>query len=126
MTFKVGLSAWQAQFDKQAKATLDVCADIQKEAAKELIKRIQERTPIGRPELWKYPAPKGYSPGTLRASWEMEGEEFRSAQIITIYNTQPYAERVEYGWSTQAPYGMLRISLLEWSSIINKTKQRKF
>jgi hypothetical protein len=29
-------------------------------------------------------------------------------------NALPYARRLEYGWSRQAPYGMVRYSVLEY------------
>lgn len=108
---------WEGQFNRQIAATLKVTSKIQVEGAKILLSRIEKRTPIGRPELWKYPAPKNYVPGTLRASWAML---ITSALNIQISNDQPYADRVEFGWSTQAPAGMLRISIKEWDSIINK------
>lgn len=116
---------WKAQFDKQIDARIQVTDKIQVEAAKELLKRIEKRTPIGDPSLWNYPAPPGYVPGTLRASWTMSVDGSKGKVFISISNNQPYADRVEHGWSTQAPEGMLRISCLEWSDIVNQTA-RKF
>lgn len=36
-------------------------------------------------------------------------------KLLYIVNNLPYAERLEYGWSMQAPKGMVRITLLEVS-----------
>lgn len=111
---------WEHQFNQQIETSMTVMNKIQVEAAKELLSRIEKRTPIGNPSLWKYPAPPGYKPGTLRASWVMEQEGVKGGLEITISNDQPYAERVETGsWSTQAPEGMMRISCLEWDAIVN-------
>ncbi len=111
---------WEKTFNKQIQATMVVNDKIQVAAAKELLIRIEKRTPIGKPELWNYPAPAGYKPGTLRASWVIEQEGSKGGVRITISNDQPYAERVETGrWSTQAPEGMMRISCMEWSLIID-------
>jgi len=33
-------------------------------------------------------------------------------------NNLPYAERLEYGWSKQAPQGMVRVTLGEYSQIL--------
>lgn len=118
-----GFSDWEKQFNKNiALVTHDVDV-INKEAAYELKDRIEKRTPIGKPELWHSAPPPGYEPGTLRASWDIEID----GKSIRIFNDQPYAERVETGWSTQAPAGMMRISALEWSDIVNQiaNKRRK-
>lgn len=34
--------------------------------------------------------------------------------IVTMSNGLPYARRLEHGWSKQAPYGMVRYSVLEY------------
>lgn len=38
---------------------------------------------------------------------------------IYIQNNLPYATRLEFGWSTQAPSGMVRVTLAELNSIFN-------
>ncbi len=112
----------------------------------EMYKKIIDRTPVGDPSLWKWPAHSDYTPGTLRASWQLSfnGQQrstagrFASAsqtlegyglslkvgssskQFATISNPQPYAQRVESGWSTQAPEGMMRVTVSEYTSIVNQ------
>lgn len=87
-------------------------------------------------------APKGYVGGRARANWQVNvvspdasrrvGTAKRDAAgsdtiisglarissarpggVIWLYNNLPYIVRLEYGWSTQAPGGMLRLSLSE-------------
>lgn len=41
---------------------------------------------------------------------------------IWICNNMPYANRLEYGWSQQAPNGMVSITLLEMEDWINSRK----
>lgn len=95
-------------------------------------------TPVGKTSLWKtkYP-PRGYVGGTLRGAWQASigtpnltrtnsvdksGSKTagKAAGVIntleigsTFYltNPQPYARRVEFGWSKQRPNGMLRIAI---------------
>lgn len=113
---------------------------------REMYKRIIDRTPVGKPELWSYPAGPDYTPGTLRDSWRLNfngtlrntrgqfasgaqisnsgGLKFRvnssnSNQSATIFNPQVYAQRVENGWSTQAPRGMMRVTIAEYVGILN-------
>lgn len=111
----------------------------------EMYERMVDRTPVGDPSLWNWPAHGDYTPGTLKASWSLSfngvqrqtngrfasasqisesgGLSLRLGQdrgaIATISNPQPYAERVETGWSTQAPQGMMRITTAEYASILN-------
>jgi len=35
---------------------------------------------------------------------------FKLGDTVIISNAQPYAELLEYGWSDQAPYGILRLA----------------
>lgn len=95
---------------------------------------IQEKTPIGNPSLWKSDAPSGYVGGTARSNWipsvgqpdtsttdtidlNSAQTKFRAIQekipgnIYYLTNSVPYIERLEYGWSTQAPQGMVRTSI---------------
>lgn len=39
---------------------------------------------------------------------------------VYLYNNLPYIERLEFGYSEQAPKGMVRISLLGWDRALKK------
>lgn len=96
------------------------------------------KTPVGNPDLWASPAPKGYVGGFLRASWQIAtqpvtqtkkhpgpGGSFpepnmqiptylKGGTVTFIANTAPYALAVEFGHSKQqAPNGMARITVKE-------------
>lgn len=112
-----------------------------------LASRIIKRTPVGNPDLWINPAPPGYVGGTLRGAWQasvnqpniaQKNSRDKSGQSTTLEvlqdisswqpgeslyltNAQPYAYRVEYGWSTkQRPQGMVRVSMKEIDDIVSK------
>lgn len=101
---------------------------------------IVRRTPVGDPDLWQSGAPKGYVGGTARNNWFLSigqrdtteknakpdsggNEAFASLTalaggrdpkaVIWLNNNLPYIRRLEYGWSTQAPAGMVRVTLAE-------------
>lgn len=110
--------------------------------------RIDERSPIGDPKLWKHPAPPGYRPGRFRGSWVLgidavnftvprtrdpHGMKISVARAMTkvpngaaghtyFYTSSlPYSLRLEYGWShRQAPYGVIAVTAMEFRRIINK------
>ena len=39
---------------------------------------------------------------------------------FTLTNNLPYAQRLEYGWSQQAPQGMVRINVSRFQQLINE------
>jgi len=118
-----GYTEWETVFSSQVKASIAVSNKTVVESAKEFVARVEKRTPIGNPSLWKYKAPKGYKPGTLRASWTLNYKQTSTGVTAEITNDAPYAERVEFGWSSQAPQGMLRITIKEWPDILNKVAE---
>ncbi len=106
---------WAVTLNKQAQICIKNDYKIQQEAAQLLYERIVNRTPEGNPNLWNPPYwPADYIPGTLKNSWVIKITE----SAVEISNEQPYAERIETGYSTQAPAGMMRISVLEWDVIL--------
>jgi len=109
--------------------------------------KVIERTPVGNPSLWQSNAPPGYVGGTARANWipsigtpdqtevNSTDENRGSSQVLAIQsqipgniyyltNNVPYIERLEYGWSTQAPNGMMRRTLREARSILRDAVNR--
>lgn len=118
---KTNFHTWEKEFNGQALIILEVDEKILHEACDVLFDRIVNRTPVGNPSLWHPPYwPKGYTPGNLKAAWRIE----HNKNHVTIYNNEPYAFRVETGWSTQAPEGMMRVSIKEFASIIDKVKSK--
>lgn len=106
--------------------------------------RIIKATPVANPALWK--KPRKHIGGTLRGAWnasigapdmtktdkiDTNGAQTVAAasavsanleigQTYYLTNPQPYAYPVEYGWSSQAPQGMVRLGVLATQTEINK------
>lgn len=40
--------------------------------------------------------------------------------MIFLTNSLPYARRLEYGWSAQAPAGMIRITVMEYGQYLSR------
>lgn len=102
------------------------------------------KSPVGNPLLWKRKPPPGYVGGRFRANWQLGidainrttselvdktgGMSIRRLAAIpdravghVFYwtNSLPYANRLEDGWSTQAPPGhIIRLSVLEFDPIV--------
>lgn len=106
--------------------------------------RLVYRTPVGNPSIWQSPAPPGYVGGAARANWQygfgvMPAEALnlfdasgsltvakitagvkgsKAAGIHWIANNLPYIQRLENRWSTQAPQGMMKLTVLEYEDTV--------
>ena len=111
----------------------------------DLSKRIVLRTPVGNPSLWASAPPAGYTGGQAKGNWQASIgspetgttstiDKSGSATLASINgktqnapgnvwyltNNLPYVSTaLEYGSSTQAPTGMVRISLRELDQSID-------
>lgn len=111
--------------------------------------KLVERSPVGDPSLWQNPRPPaGYQPGHFVKNWqitnnknavEIQGYDPRrkdSIQAMTnfvnsstvggiywVSNMVPYAQRLEDGHSTQAPRGMVALTVLEFNGILQRAAQ---
>lgn len=116
----------------------------------DLAARIDARTPVGDPRLWKNPPPPDYRPGAMRGGWQLgvdsipRGEtgridptgettqatlraaipEFAGGHMYYITNNRPYGPKLEDGWSSQAPAGMVGITALEFPQVVRAAAER--
>lgn len=72
-----------------------------------------KNTPIGKPSTWKSKPPKNYTPGNAKRNTKKSGN-----MIDADY---PYAQRLEEGYSKQAPQGMTEPTLIEVRAYVFKT-----
>jgi len=112
--FEQQVAAWVAKVKAKSERVCDAVAD-------EVFKRVKERTPV--------------DTGALRDAWVLERKDSR----ITITNGKPYARVVEYGmyprnpvggegktsngFSTQAPSGMVGVTIEELPQILKQVKE---
>lgn len=110
--------------------------------------RIVMRSPVGDPSRWAHTAPKGYIGGHFRANWQYSEGAFPNGvlpvidksgnvslqrirlglaavkkaygTIHFIGNNLPYGPRLENGWSKQAPYGMVALTVKEFQGIVKQ------
>lgn len=131
-----------AKFAQKAGDNMDV---VVRTITLELATAVVERTPVGNPDLWAGPAPKGYVGGRLRANWQFSAgspitttldstdhggvlnaiasavDATAAGGITWLSNNLPYAVPVEFeGHSGQAPAGMVRVSVAEAQQHVNK------
>ncbi|MFM9829732.1 MAG: hypothetical protein ACKVOB_13485 [Sphingomonas sp.] len=108
----------------------------------ELARVIDERSPVGDAKFWKSSPPKGYVGGHFRANWQLAIGSIPKGEVVginfgaalaenvaripteaagpTYYlaNNVPYAQRLEDGWSRQAPVGLVGRTVIEFQDIV--------
>jgi hypothetical protein len=57
----------------------------------------------------------GSSAASRAASYVLLAAEWRE---LTMTNNLPYARRLEYGWSKQAPHGMVRVGVARFGKLL--------
>jgi hypothetical protein len=104
------------------------------------------KSPVGNPLLWKSKPPKGYSGGHFRANWQLGIGSQASGEVADkdktggptiakvtagipakpaggvyfIGNNLPYGPALEDGHSTQAPFGMVSLTSVEFGGIVDQ------
>jgi len=113
------------------------------QSVKDLFTEIIEETPVGWPETWTYPPPRGYEPGNARANWnpsvnapdtsvtdskesatyKIKSIEGRVAgNVVYLTNNVPYIYELETGWSRlQKPNGWVERTVRSFDAKLTKT-----
>lgn len=55
---------------------------------------------------------------------QSEIAKLNAGQTIYLINNLPYARRLEYGWSKQAPAGMVRVTVQQFQPIVKKVAEQ--
>ncbi len=118
---KVDVTSWRRQIEANAKRVLNAGDNAFEKSAELLKERVEYYTPVGNPSLWQFPAPKGYTPGYLKSNWKLT----KLSKEIILSNDAPYALRVENGWSSQAPSGMLRRAWMDYPRLLEQAAREQ-
>jgi hypothetical protein len=136
MSFKGDLEFFAAK----AQANIEA---VTKKVLIDIGKRVVERTPVGDPTLWQSKPPPGYAGGRARGSWQygfnvpnaeqtdsidptgsttnarIAGDIKPIAGLHYITSSLAYMPALENGHSTQAPQGMVGLTAIEFSGIVD-------
>jgi len=129
-----------------------VIADVDRlvrKVAIDLLKSVIYKSPVGDATLWQSPPPAGYVGGRFRGNWQLginnqpSGElsavdasgantinlgmaniptTNAAGNIYYITNNLPYAQRLEDGWSSQAPAGIVSLTVAEFDGIVLRAR----
>lgn len=123
------------------------CETIIKKVGIDALNEIVLMSPVGQPELWQGNAPAGYVGGRFRGNWQVtfnapasgtleridptgsmtinEGLEKLldfNCMVKAIYftNNLPYSVALEFGHSSQAPNGIVRVAAINAKNKLNE------
>lgn len=139
------MTSFAAQIKAFADKTKEELDDTVALTVVKMAESVIKRSPVGNPSLWKSEAPKGYVGGHFRANWQLgigepavglvagvdrSGEQTlgkiameippdAAGRIYYICNNLPYARRLEYGHSTQAPQGMVGLTITQFQGVVS-------
>lgn len=142
-SFAVQLKAFADKTNKKANDVVGL-------VTVKIAQRLDQRSPVGDASYWKNKPPKGYVGGRFRGNWQLgvgaipagetgridpSGGETVSAIIATIptqpagtvmylANNVPYAQRIEEGWSRQAPEGLVALTAMEFQQVVDEAAQQ--
>jgi hypothetical protein len=111
-----------------------------------IAERLDQRSPVGDATYWKHKPPPGYVGGRFRGNWQLgvgtipAGETGRidpagsatlgaiisevpvqaAGKVFYLANNVPYAQRIEDGWSRQAPTGLVGLTATEFQVIVRE------
>lgn len=128
-------------------ASIQKAESVVQKVAIDCLYSVVDGSPVGNPELWKGSAPAGYVGGRFRANWQVSigspaageidaidanGGQTKAAgesvamtfryedRVVYVTNNLPYAPELEYGHSTQAPKGMVRITVANFQGFVEQ------
>jgi hypothetical protein len=130
-------------FAEKAKLNMDA---VVRKVVLDIGRDVVMRSPVGNPDKWASPAPKGYVGGRFRANWQyglnakpegVSGAIDKSgrtsiSRIVAglpkqaaghthyLTNNLPYAMRLETGWSKQAPGGLVGLAVRKFQEVVRK------
>jgi len=140
MTFTLQIDKWVKKSAKRMQA-------VERKIVIDLATAIVVRNPVGNPSLWSSPAPAGYVGGRSRANWQhstgfsprvVNTERTDASGVTTIgtvtanvlgttpgsvhwiANGLPYIRKLEEGFSTQAPGGMVKLAVAQFDGVVRE------
>jgi hypothetical protein len=135
-----------ASFEQQIKGVTSRFASKSERFVKRTVfgiaESVIEMSPVGDPSYWKYGAPVGYVGGRFRANWDYGFNSIPKNQyedvdksgkvsmarvksgmtnafgVHYIVNNLEYSQKLENGWSRQAPNGMVKLTAMKFGSFV--------
>jgi len=119
---------WSIPLDKLAEQQKERLHLVVRKITFEAFRRVVQRSPV---DTGRFRANWNVSYGAPDYTTTLSTEQGRGTAeagkaltlpvggVVYLSNGLPYAERLEYGWSKQAPAGMVRVTVAEFDAIVS-------
>ncbi len=123
---------WSIPLDRLADKTGAKLETVARKVTADMFARVVQRSPVdtGRFKAnWnvQYGAPDYSTTASTAASrgtaQAQKALTLPVGGVVYLSNGLPYARRLEYGWSQQAPSGMVRLTVFEFQDFVKKAEQ---
>lgn len=125
------MSRWSIPLDKLARKTGNDIERVGRQATSALFRSVAERSPVdtgrfrGNWQFTKDTIPGGTlerddKDGSLAAAEALKALVTPLGGVTYYTNNLPYAQRLENGYSGQAPAGMVRVSIVEFKDYVRR------
>lgn len=121
------MSDFRSDFGKVLKRAGDRAELVVRKSALNLLSQVVQASPV---DTGRFKSNWQTGIGAINSGTDSTDESvgrFHSAiggwtagQTIWLTNSLPYAKRLEYGWSKQAPGGMVRIAVQDFKNLIQQ------
>lgn len=121
------MSRWSIPLDRLVADQKDQLHALARKVTFDVFRRVVLRSPV---DTGRFRANWNISVGAPNYLTTNSTEESRGAAeaakaltlpvggVVYLSNGLPYAQRLEYGWSQQAPAGMVRVTVAEFDNIV--------
>ncbi|AKJ28838.1 HK97 gp10 family phage protein [Caldimonas brevitalea] len=123
------MGKWSIPIDRLAESAKGDIETVTRKVTLDLFARVVQRSPVDTGRFkgnWNvnFGAPDTSTTEVAHASrGDAEARKALSLPVggtVYLTNSLPYAHRLEYGWSKQAPQGMVRLTVQEYAEAIQK------
>lgn len=139
------MTSFALDLQRFAQKAADRADAVVREVVGAITVKLDERSPVGNPLLWKNPPPKGYVGGHFRGNWQLgvgtipQGEvpgvdpngvrakaivaaipTEAAGKVFWLANNVPYARALEEGHSGQQPLGIVGRTAVEFQQIVDE------
>lgn len=126
------MARWSIPIERLAARAGLRLEDVARKVAFDVFSQVVRKSPV---DTGRFRANWNFSVGapdfsttaaTSAARGEIEARQALTAPVggvLYISNGLPYARRLEYGWSKQAPYGMVRTTVFSYAAAVRRALQ---
>lgn len=100
--------------------------DVARHASASMSTLVHDDTPrdTGDAQTSWTPEVNGFDTSNSGGSFIAKARQLKAGDTYTLTSSLKYIRPLEYGWSRQAPAGMVRINMARWQDVVNHSARQ--